>query len=117
MTDDRVDAVVRRAIGGNAEAAAWIATHAATTDEAVVVAMDALLTGEPHRLDRARAIAATSRDRQLVEIVRAHLSSDADLVDALAREHLVDFPDSYIAAWIAAGARPADSVPRLGQDT
>ena len=34
-------------------------------------------------------------------IARAHLAGDADLLDALVRDHLVDHPDSLLAAWIA----------------
>ena len=34
----------------------------------------------------------------------AHLRGDHDLVDALAREHLADHPDSVLVAWIAAAA-------------
>ena len=34
-------------------------------------------------------------------IARAHLAGDADLLDALVRDHLVDHPDSRLAAWIA----------------
>ena len=37
-------------------------------------------------------------------IARAHLTQDVDLVDALARDHLVDYPDSLIVAWIASDA-------------
>jgi hypothetical protein len=40
----------------------------------------------------------------MVAIASAHMGGDADLVDALARDHLVDFPDSYVVAWIASGA-------------
>ena len=58
----------------------------------------------PDRLDRAAAMATTSRDRQVVAIARAHLELDSELVDALARDHLVDYPDSLIVAWIAADA-------------
>ena len=43
----------------------------------------------------------TSRDRQVVAIARAHLAGDSELVDALARDHLVTFPDSLIVSWIA----------------
>ena len=31
----------------------------------------------------------------------AHLGDDADLLDALARDHLSDHPDHVLAAWIA----------------
>jgi hypothetical protein len=32
------------------------------------------------------------------------LNGNDDLVDALARDHLVDYPDSLIVAWIASDA-------------
>ena len=63
-----------------------------------VAAGDALLA-------RALAAAATTRDRQLVAIATAHLRGDRDLVDALARDHLVDHPDSVLVAWIAGASR------------
>ncbi len=50
---------------------------------------------------RAGGIAATTRDRQLVAIAAAHLRGERDLVDALARDHLVDHPDNVLVAWIA----------------
>lgn len=101
MTDDGVDRVVRRAIGGDDRAVAWIEaqTDAATDPEVLVVG--ALLTDEPARLDQALAVASTSRERQLIAIARAHLDGQRDLVDALARDHLVDHPDGYVVAWIA----------------
>ena len=46
-------------------------------------------------------MAATTRDRQVVAIAAAHLRGERDLVDALAREHLVDHPDNVLVAWIA----------------
>jgi hypothetical protein len=104
MTDDSVDTVIRQAIGGDPGATAWILTEADTTRSAVVIAMAALLEQTPCRLGRALAAASTSRDRQLVEIARAHLDGKGELVDALARDHLVDYPDSLIVAWIASDA-------------
>jgi hypothetical protein len=101
VPDDPVDTTIRRAIGGDVHAATWIATSADGTDVAVVVVMAALLARCPQRLDLARDLAVTSRDRQVVEIARAHLEGRTDLVDALARDHLVDHPDSLIVAWIA----------------
>ena len=56
-------------------------------------------------LTRAEGVAATTRDRQLVAIAAAHLRGERDLVDALARDHLVDHPDNVLVAWIA-GAEP-----------
>jgi hypothetical protein len=80
---------------------------------ALVVA--AIVRGEPADLDRARSQAVTTRDRQLVAIAQAHLDNDPDLVDALARDHLVHHPDNYLVAWIAAGAPgPSDTGERWG---
>ena len=63
---------------------------------ASVFAADAALL-----LARAAAVAATTRDRQLVAIATAHARGEREVVDALARDHLVDHPDSVLAAWIA----------------
>ena len=60
---------------------------------------------------RAAAIAATTRDRQLVAIAAAHLRGEGDLVDALARDHLVDHPDNVLVAWIAGASRRAAASP------
>jgi hypothetical protein len=40
----------------------------------------------------------------VVAVARAHLDGNSQLVDALARDHLVDYPDSLIVAWIASDA-------------
>ena len=52
-------------------------------------------------LDRARDVAATTRERQVVAIATAHRRGERELVDALARDHLVDHPDNVLVAWIA----------------
>ena len=59
-------------------------------------------------LARAHGIAATTRDRQLVAIATAHLRGERDLVDALARDHLVDHPDNVLVAWIAGASHQTD---------
>jgi uncharacterized protein YbaP (TraB family) len=107
MTDDGADAVIRQVIGGDAEVIARIVAQADTSDDAVLRAVAALLARRPDLLDRAQATAATRRDRQVVAIARAHLAGAGELVDALARDHLVDYPDSLIVAWIAADATAA----------
>ncbi len=43
-------------------------------------------------LDRAAAAAVTTRDRQTVAVVAAHLAGDTARTVALAREHLADHP-------------------------
>ena len=104
MTDDSVDTVIRQAIGGDPGATSWIVAQADDSTSALMITMAALLERLPTRLDRALTIALTSRDRQVVEIARAHLDGRGELVDALARDHLVDYPDSLIVAWIASDA-------------
>jgi len=104
MTADSVDTVIRQAIGGDPGAISWILRQADVTESAVVLAMAALLERLPGRLDRARDAAGTNRDRQVVELARAHLDGKSELVDALARDHLADYPDSLIVAWIASDA-------------
>jgi hypothetical protein len=57
------------------------------------------------QLEKAERLAQTTRDRQLVAIAIAHVREDRELVDALAREHLVDHPDSVLVARIAAASK------------
>ena len=101
------DDAIRRAIGGDADAVAWIIAHVDSTDVALVIVMAALHERDPIRLDRARSMAVTSRDRQVVEIAVPTSMDAATSVDALARDHLVDHPDSLIVAWIASDAARA----------
>lgn len=101
MTDHPADRAIRQAIAGDEGAIAWIVSQAPTADTPIVLAMAALLGADPSALDRAWSAATTARDRQLVAIARARLAGDRDLVDALARDHLVDHPDSYVVSWIA----------------
>jgi hypothetical protein len=56
---------------------------------------------------RAAEMAVTTRDRQLVAIASAHLRGERELVDALARDHLVDHPDNVLVAWIAGASQRA----------
>ena len=103
MGDDASEAAIQQAIGGNPAAIVWLREHAATTDDPQVVVMAALLDGAGG-LDRAEGIASSARDRQIVAIARVYQQGDVRLVDALARDHLVDHPDSLIVAWIAGKA-------------
>ena len=61
----------------------------------------AVLTGSTDALDRAAELATTARERQLVVLARAHLEGADDLFDGLVRDHLADYPDHVLAAWIA----------------
>ena len=106
MKPAHIDTLVRQLIGGDPAAAAAILTRAATSTEPTVLTVAALLDpGRPELLIRAVGAARTRPDRQLTALAAAHLAGDRDLVSALAREHLLDHPDSVLAAWIASGAR------------
>jgi hypothetical protein len=110
MTDPGAEQLIRQAIGGNGAAVTAIRARVARTDDPVLLVLAALLTVLPDGrllLDRAAAAASNREDRQLVAIARAHLVSDVALVDALSRDHLVDFPGSYLVAWLASGAHVA----------
>ena len=75
---------------------------ARTSDDPQILVTAALFAPDGEALlARAAGLAATTRDRQLVAIATAHRRGDRELVDALARDHLVDHPDSVLAAWIA----------------
>src|SRR3954471_12387959 len=102
MSQDEVDRSVRQAMVGDAHALSTLVTQADASDEVLLITMAALVEGLPARLDRAGELAARTRDRQVVAIARAHLEGKNELVDALARDHLADYPDSLIVSWIAA---------------
>ena len=95
--------VIHHLVVGDAAAIAEIIHRARTTNDVTTIVAAALFAPVPvELLRRAAAAAQTTRDRQLVEIAAAHIAGDADLVDALARDHLVDHPDSVLVAWISA---------------
>jgi class 3 adenylate cyclase len=82
-----------------------------TPSEATAPVAAALVDRRHDLLLRAGSAARTTRDRQLVAIAAAHLDGDADRVDALARDHLADYPDSVLVAWIAAMSRTGKENP------
>jgi hypothetical protein len=94
--------LLRRLVVGDDAAVAAIVAAAGTSDDPLVLVAAALFAPDADRLlTRAAKVAATTRDRQLVAIAAAHRRGDRDLVDALARDHLVDHPDNVLVAWIA----------------
>ena len=94
--------LIHRLAVGDAAAVAAIVEASRTSDDAMVLVAAALFAADGDRLlARASGIAATTRDRQLVAIAGAHLRGERELVDALARDHLVDHPDNVLVAWIA----------------
>src|SRR3954451_17115269 len=110
-----VEALLRRPIGGDDTAPAQILDRAQSDDSARLLVAAALVADEPGGfLTRAAATATTTRDRRLVALATAHLDDNADLLDALARDHLSEHPDSVLAAWIAAQHSPT-GLPRPDQ--
>lgn len=105
MTPDDADELVRQLMSGDPESAVAILARATSSAEPLVLTAAALLDpDDPDLLDRAATAARRPRDRQVVALAAAHLAGDRDRLTALAREHLLDHPDSVFAAWIAAGA-------------
>jgi hypothetical protein len=94
--------LLHQLIVGDATAIAAIVEASRSSDDPMTLVAAALFAPDGAALmARAGGIAATTRDRQLVAIATAHLRGEGDLVDALARDHLVDHPDNVLVAWIA----------------
>jgi hypothetical protein len=111
MTPDDSHLLIRQLISGDPAAATAILTRATTSTEPLVLTAAALIEpGSSSLLVRASSTATTTRDRQLAALAAAHIAGDHDLVSALAREHLLDHPDSVLAAWIASGAATASTI-------
>ena len=108
LMTDNVEGLLRRMIGGDAVARDQILERASTTSSPVLLVAAALVAGQPDFLVRASHHAQTTRDRQLVAIAGAHLIGEADLVDALVRDHLSDHPDNLLVAWIAGRRSPSN---------
>ena len=111
-----IEVLLLRLIGGDATAPVEILDCARTSDSPALLVAAALVTEQPTEpaafLARAAKHAATTRDRQLVSIATAHLDDDADLLDALVRDHLSDHPDNVLAAWIASRRTHTDHLDR-----
>ena len=94
--------LLRRLLVGDDAAITAIVDASSTSDDPLILVAAALFARDGEALmARAGATATTTRDRQLVAIATAHLRGEGDLVDALARDHLVDHPDNVLVAWIA----------------
>ena len=111
MNRTDTDMLIAQLISGQTTATAGIVARARTSKEPILLVAAALISPTatqmtaPDLMARARTWAASTRDRQLVAIATAHLAGDTDRVDALAREHLVDYPDSVLVSWLASSAR------------
>jgi hypothetical protein len=95
---------------GDAAAIAALVDRSRVSDEPMILVAAALFAAaeQADLLARARALATSTRDRQLVAIATAHVNGERHLVDALARDHLVDHPDNVLVAWIAGASHRTD---------
>src|SRR4051794_10575358 len=94
--------LLRRLVTGDDAAITAIVDASNTSDDPLILVAAALFSPQGDRLlVRAEGLAWTTRDRQVVAIAVAHYRGDRELVDALARDHLVDHPDNVLVAWIA----------------
>ena len=97
------DRLIQRLAVGDAAAVADLVERARVTDDVPTIVAAALCsTAADDLMTRAATTARTTRDRQIVAIAAAHLAGDGPRVNDLARDHLVDHPDSVLVAWIAA---------------
>ena len=102
MSPVRTGHLLRRLVVGDEEAVAAIVAASRVSDDPRILVAAALFAPDADALlARAGLTAATTRDRQLVAVATAHRRGERELVDALARDHLVDHPDSLLVAWIA----------------
>ncbi|MEA2363811.1 MAG: hypothetical protein QOD71_2956 [Thermoleophilaceae bacterium] len=111
MSPTLPEQLLHQLVVGDATAIAAIVEASRTSDDPMILVAAALFAPDGDGfVTRAGQLAATTRDRQLVAIATAHLRGERDLVDALARDHLVDHPDNVLVAWIAgAGDRTTAS--------
>jgi hypothetical protein len=94
--------LIHRLVVGDAAAIATIVAASRTSEDPTILVAAALFAPDGDGLmARAAGLAVTTRERQLVAIAGAYLGGERELVDALARDHLVDHPDNVLVAWIA----------------
>jgi hypothetical protein len=97
------DNLIHQLAVGDAAAVAAIVDQAHASSDVTTLVSAALFAADASALlERAASVANTTRDRQVVAIAIAHVAGDADLVDALARDHLTDHPTGVLVAWMTA---------------
>ena len=94
--------LVRRLVAGDPAATARVIALAPSSDDPALLVAAAVAAGDRGQLERASSCARTARDRQIVVLADAHLRGRHELFSALVREHLSEYPDHVLAAWIAA---------------
>ena len=112
MPTSSPEQLIHQLVVGDAAAIATLVEAARTSDDPMILVAAALFAADGTDLiSRADGLATTTRDRQLVANANAHLRDEPELVDALARDHLVDHPDNVLVAWIAAASHQRSATP------
>src|SRR3954463_7058022 len=102
MTPPHPEQLIHQLVVGDAAAITAIVEASRTSEDPMILVAAALFAPDGEGLvARARGIAATTRDRQLVAIAGAHLDGEREVVAAPARARLADPPDNVLVAWIA----------------
>ena len=104
---DADDILLRRLIGGDPAAGADLVRASTDSDSVGLLVAAGVLAGDSAPLRRAAALATSTRERQLVALAQLCLEGQAELFDALIRDHLASYPDHLLAAWLA-GQRSTD---------
>lgn len=94
--------LIRRLVAGDPASTAQVIEASANCDDPALLLAAAVASGDRSQLERAATCARTARDRQLVVLADAHLRGRRELFSVLVREHLSEYPDHVLAAWIAA---------------
>jgi hypothetical protein len=108
--------LIRRLVAGDPTVGDVVMRQVRTSEEPLVLVVAALSRpAEADLLARALRTASSPRDRQVIAVAAAFLAGETDRVQVLAREHLLDHPDSDLVAWLAASAPDAAEARRLTQ--
>lgn len=101
-TNPLVPAALARLVGGDPLAAVLLdaAARHHPTSFAVHAALAATGAGDAGTMARARALAATRRERQHLAVIEAWQGDDHERGRLLAREHLAEFPDDLVISWL-----------------
>lgn len=105
MTTDSDRRLLRRLVGDGADTPADVASalvrEALTSSSPEVLVAAGVISWNAELLERARPLALRTRDRQLLALAESLVAGEDERFDVLVRDHLAEYPDHLLAAWIA----------------